>query len=259
MPHARKVRWGTSHIMKPYVDWFEGRGVHVLPIPFDTTDHEAYIQRVHAIFVPGGDTEFVLQSRAFMRSVRRFIELSLSPSDHGRMIPIWGTCFGMEAILAVIGGLSSFGPYPAHGLTPIHITDEGHSSRLLSGFTKKRLHALEHTRSTAQNHEFGISVAELHANPHLRRIFSVVATAVDERGNEYVAAVESRFFPIFGVMWHPERQRSGGAFADAFLREIKRGRPLLSSSSIPPRLSSVLKAHPCIQFSELKDQLCYFF
>jgi GMP synthase-like glutamine amidotransferase len=253
MPHARRVRWGTSHIMKPYVDWFEERGVHVLPIPFDTMDHEAYLQQVNAVFLPGGDTEYVLTCRPFMRSVRRLIEGCIAHS-----LPMWGTCFGMEAILAVIGGIRTFRQYPAHGLAPIRITDEGKTSRLLSGFTRRQRHALEHTRSTAQNHEFGISAEEIYANPHLRRFFSVVATAIDERGVEYVAAIESRFFPIFGVIWHPERQHSGSPFAEAFIREIKSGRPLPSRISIPPRISSVMKAYPCIQYPEHKDQLCYF-
>lgn len=27
IPHLKKVKYGQTHIMKPYVDWFEERGV----------------------------------------------------------------------------------------------------------------------------------------------------------------------------------------------------------------------------------------
>ena len=39
IPHSLKIKYGSSHIMKSYVDWFERRGIHVIPIPYDTKHH----------------------------------------------------------------------------------------------------------------------------------------------------------------------------------------------------------------------------
>jgi hypothetical protein len=38
----RHIKYGTSHIMKPYVDWFEERGISVIPIPYDTNQPDTY-------------------------------------------------------------------------------------------------------------------------------------------------------------------------------------------------------------------------
>ena len=36
----------------------------------------------------------------------------------------------------------------------------------------------------------------------------IIATAVDERGKEYVAAIEANYYPVYGVQWHPELNSS---------------------------------------------------
>lgn len=257
MPHSKKTRWGRSHLMKDYVDWIERHGIRVVAIPFDTHDHEEYVACIQGLLIPGGDTPYVLRCRAFMRSVRRFLELSLS-SAHP--FPIWGTCFGMEALMAAMGNIHSFGSFPAHGLTPIQITAEGRRSRMIRELTASQRRILEQTESTAQNHEYGISVEDFMSNASLRRFFTVVAVAVAERVQErrtYVAAIEGRGgFPVFGVMWHPERSPHD-PFATVFIRQIKEsGRRPSPHGMIPPFSAPI---HRCIQYPEHSDRSCFFY
>ena len=40
MPHEAPVKHGNTHIMKSYVDWFEKRGISVVPIPYNTKNCE---------------------------------------------------------------------------------------------------------------------------------------------------------------------------------------------------------------------------
>jgi GMP synthase-like glutamine amidotransferase len=91
IPHLKKVKYGTSHIMKAYVDWFEERGVHVIPIPYDTTEHEMYFRMINGLVIPGGETTFIIKNKIFMATVTQFIELSLQQNEY---FPIWGTCWG---------------------------------------------------------------------------------------------------------------------------------------------------------------------
>ena len=68
IPHANKTKYGDSHIMKPYVDWFEERGVRVIPIPYDTTKHEMYFHMVNGLFIPGGETTFIIKNKTLMNT-----------------------------------------------------------------------------------------------------------------------------------------------------------------------------------------------
>jgi gamma-glutamyl hydrolase len=259
-PHQAKAKHGTSHIMKAYVDWFEDRGIHVVPIPYDIKDCDAIFDMISGLLIPGGETSYLLRHRAYMRTVTRFVQLAVRSGVH---FPIWGTCFGMEVLLSVIGGFTSFSPSIAHRLTPIRLTKAADRSRMFRKCPKDIREQLETTPSTQQNHEFGMSPEEFKNNTHLTRFYHVLATGVDEGGKEYIAAIEAKHFPIYGVMWHPERQTDspfGHYFADFFVSELRRNKKTASQGRlcIPP-LRSMMAAHRCTHYPELGRQLCYFF
>ena len=92
----KKTKYGNAHIMKPYVDWFEERGVRVIPIPYNTTDHEKYFKMINGLLIPGGETTFIMKNNIFVESVTKFFELSLQQNKY---FPIWGTCFGFELLM----------------------------------------------------------------------------------------------------------------------------------------------------------------
>ena len=254
IPHSQKTKYGKSHIMKPYVDWFEERGVRVIPIPFDTTQHELYFQMVNGLLIPGGETGFIMKNETFINSITRFFELSLQQDEY---FPIWGTCFGFEVLMTLIGGFTRFKKYNAHGFYPIHITQDGYKSRMFHSFSPQYTHYLEHNKSTAENHEYGISPQDFMDNIHLRRFYDILATSVDENGKEYVAAIEGKYYPVYGVQWHPERQKSTGPFINFFISELHKNKH--KCHQFIPHLSDVVKPHKCIQYSEHKNLLCYFF
>lgn len=254
-PHQAKTKQGTSHMMKAYVDWFEDRGVHVVPIPYDTKDVDVIFSMIHGLLIPGGETEYLMRHRTYMRTVRHFVELALHSSVY---FPIWGTCFGMEALLSVIGGFSSFSSSVSHGLSPLHLTDQVAKSRMFHRWSKKALHRLESTPSTQQNHEFGLLVDEFKNNHHLTGFYHVLATAIDEAGHEYVAAIEGRDKPVYGVMWHPERQRGvGDRFAEFFVSELRKNRKAVEVYF--PSVRTVMEEQPCSHYPELRGEGCYFF
>ena len=253
IPHSKKVKQGTSHIMKAYVDWLEERGVRVLPIPYDTKEHEVYFYQINGLLIPGGETVYILKNEAFVHSVTRFVELSF---QKGEYFPIWGTCFGFQSLLHVIGDIPSFQKHPNHGVTPLHITKEGRHSRMFASFTKRYLHYLEAYPSTSNNNEYGISPREFEDNPHLRRFFRVVTTSIDENGQEYVSTIEGAYYPVYGVQWHPERQNTTGQFVDFFVSELKKNKHVCKGI---PFVRGTVQAHRCVQYPEHKNLHCYFF
>lgn len=253
IPHQKKTKYGTSHIMKSYVDWFEERGVRVIPIPYDTTQYEAYFENVNGLFIPGGETSYIMKNNIFLETITKFFELSLNKNEY---FPIWGTCFGFELLMFLIGNFKKLKHYPAHGFYPLKITDSGYKSRLFSSFPTHYLHYLENHKSCNNNHEYGISPADFLENEHLSRFYSILATSMADNGKEYVAAIEGRGYPVYGVQWHPERQRTSGYFVDFFISELKKNKHKCVAY---PYLRNCMKARKCIQYSEHKDKMCYFF
>jgi len=253
IPHMKKTKYGSSHIMKPYVDWFEERGVRVIPVPYDTTDYEMYFSIIKGLFIPGGETTYIIKNKTFVETVTKFFELSLQKDEY---FPIWGTCFGFEMLMFLIGGFTHLKKYPAAGFYPLHITSDGYSSKMFRSFPKNYLNYLQNYKSCNNNHDFGISPADFMANDNLRRFYNIIGTSMDDNGKEYVAAIEGKFYPVYGVQWHPERQRTTGYFVDFFISELKKNGHHCGTQ---PFLRTVMKYNKCIQYPEHKNLGCYFF
>jgi gamma-glutamyl hydrolase len=236
--------------MKSYVDWFEEQGVHVLPIPYDTDHCEMYFQMVNGLFIPGTDKGYDIQHKKLVHTVTRFLELSMQPNEY---FPIWGTCFGLQLLLRIIGKCT-LQRHEANGLFPLRLTPESKRSDMMRSFSKSYLYALEHHPLTLQNHMYGISPHEFMINPHLRRFYRILATAIDEKGKEYVTIVEGKYYPIYGVQNHPERQRQSRPFLSFFLSRLHNNK---HTSCSLPWMRSMYTPHKCMM--EQKNALCYFF
>lgn len=254
IPHFQKNEHGNSHIMKAYVDWFEDRGVRVIPIPYDTTDYELYFNMINGLFIPGGETSYIMKQKEFITTVMNFFEMSLQKDEY---FPIWGTCFGFEILMFLVGNFNKLAKIPAHGFYPISITPEGYKSKLFSSFSSKYLHYLEANKSTSQNHEYGITPRDFIKNKHLENFFNILATSIDENETEYVAAIEAKKYPIYGVCWHPERQNTTAPFADFFVSELKKNKH--KCKIMIPFLRNIYKPYKCTQYTEHRKLLCYFF
>jgi len=237
--------------MKSYVDWFEAIGVGVLPIPYDTIDHEHYFYRINGLLLPGTDKGYDVKNPMVMQSAQRFFELSL---QKGEYFPIFGICFGFQLLVSLVGGITRFATHHSDGLTALTILHE--HAKLLSPFSKKDLLHLEHTTATLQNHQHGISVKGFTKNTSLVQFYHIVASAIDDKGKEYVAAIESKYFPVYGVQFHPERSPSWTPLLQFMVSELRRSSHRCTKL---PLVGSVTNAHKCMHYDGLKHALCYFF
>jgi len=66
---------------------------------------------------------------------------------------------------------------------------------------------LETENVTYFDHNDGIEPEHFASNPLLAQMFDVLATSVDRAGKEYVAAIQGKVMPIYGVQFHPEKIR----------------------------------------------------
>ena len=253
IPHGKTIH-GPSHIMKSFIDWIESCGASILVIPFDTPLHQInlYFQRINGLFIPGGDTVYIVKDTAFMNTITRFFELSIQQNEY---FPIWGTCFGFQLLILLFGKNAKLSDHRCYQMAPIMITEEGRQSRLFSSLSPRFLHSLEHKKSTTHLHDLGISPSAFIKNEHLRRFYNILATSVDEKGKEYVAAIEAKHFPIYGVTWHPERGKKN-EFITFFLSECCKNK---HKTIVMPHVNTYAILHKCIQYNAHKKEGCYFF
>jgi gamma-glutamyl hydrolase len=235
---------GSQHIFKTYVDWCQNNNVNVVPIPYDTKEHDKYFKMVNGLLIPGGvngDTT-LLKNKIYLNCVRTFVLLSLR--DY---FPIWGTCFGLQLLVCFIGGCKKLNMHHANGMYPI----KTFKSRMFTHFTSRNIHTLEHSKSTYHNHTFGVSFDNF-KNVHIRRFYNISATAIDDNNKEYVAAIEAKYYPIYGTQFHPERYDSG-PFIDFFISELKKNKHLCKNGPI----HDYKYINKCIHENKKDD--CYFF
>ena len=250
IPHENK-KTNVAYIMKKDVDWFEQRGVRVVPIPYDTPNIDIYLSLINGLYIPGGDMPFIMKHTAFIKTVTKFVEFSLQQDEY---FPIWGTCFGFELLLFITGKFTHLSKYEASGLYPITIINQ---SRMLHKFSKRSLQSLEQSNSTVHNHYFGISPEEFLKNPQLRRFYTIISTCIDNHGKTFISAIEGKKHPIYGVQFHPEFQKTSSAFADFFIGELSKNKN--KCKIILPHIKIYQPLKKCKSYQSSSKLMCYMF
>lgn len=129
-------------------------------------------------------------------------------NDEGKYLPIWGTCLGFEdlAIFAsdsgrniLTGGLDSDDEnYSLHFLIdPEHTKLFGPLGNDASIFNKAKI--------TYNHHQFGVEPEAFRRDKSLGEVFYPTALSYDNKGRAFVATMESKKYPFYGVQFHPEK------------------------------------------------------
>eukprot|EP01047_Picozoa_sp_COSAG01_P060824 COSAG01_NODE_7509_length_3176_cov_32.916477_3_plen_249_part_00 len=178
---------------------------------------------MNGLVLPGGDPWPQVSSGA----VRQLYRLALEANNKGDHFPVWGTCAGMQTLMAyaasgcqarVIDGGIPFGTCAVEGpitrgwdsinqTSKLHLSDEARSSRLLGATRMGTVlqQWLEREEITFNYHNGGASLNEFTRHTKLGQMFSVLSTSIDRQNRAYVSTIEGRVYPFYGVQWHPEK------------------------------------------------------
>jgi hypothetical protein len=234
---------GPSIITKASVDWLQGAGLAVVPIPYTySPSHVRHIvDSLHGLYLQGGPVDNLRYRnlvRALLEEIHRRHKLLLEGEEGGAYFPVFGVCHGLQTVLSLYGSewpLDEFNQYGVHRsvlrLTP-HAKEEG---RLVRG-------ARRFPTTGVFSHEYGLSLERFNANEVLRAHFRILTTTRDRDGKRFISTVEGTVAPMYLVQHHPEVDREFQWAADFFAVELSEA--LKQRGPLPRRRSELTLGEP---------------
>ncbi len=220
---------GDSYIASSHITWLKRFGVKILPIPYTTKNFKGYMSKINGLYFPSGGA-FAGTQKEYYNCCKKFLQLAMKENDKGNHFPIWGGCMGMQQLMIIADGhddlehlLQRFDSFN-NLLSTLDFTEEGLRSRMMRNATKAELKKLATKNCTLNNHKMGLTPHKFKRHKNIDKFYKIVSTSVDRKGRNYVSTIEGRFYPFYGVQWHPERSSAMDYFAKFFVNELKKNR-----------------------------------
>ena len=220
---------GDSYIASSHIRWLRRHGVKIIPIPYTTKKFKYYMSRINGLYFPSGGA-FAGTQKEYYNCCKKFLQLAMKENDKGNHFPIWGGCMGMQQLMIIADGhddldklLQRFDSFDNLLLT-LDFTEDGLHSRMMSGATQAQLKKLSKKDCTLNNHKMGLSPTKFKRHKNIDKFYKIVSTSKDRKGRDFVSTIEGRFYPFYGVQWHPERSSAMDYFAKFFIKELKKNR-----------------------------------
>lgn len=202
-----------TFIPSSYVRFLEATGARVVPIPYDLPKQELnkLFKSLNGLLFTGGDTElWDLETNTYTNfsSVGRYlIKLAINANKKGDYFPIWGTCLGFELLLITIAEGNVLEKFDSnnHRTQLIYFKNLTKNSRMFRKITPRLKNISEKKKLMLFFHNYGISVEALENNTALSNFFKITSTAKAKDGKIFVASIEGKEFPFYGVQYHPEK------------------------------------------------------
>jgi len=203
---------GYSYVAAGFVKWIEAAGARAIPIRYYSSEAELkrLFNAVNGIIMPGGLTDLWMDS-PYVIAARKLWTWAREANDAGDVFPIHGTCLGFQ-LLHILESNVSFTELlvdtdsVAHAST-LEFTDAAADSVMFGGMSADLVKKLgDPSQNIAlENHMFGLPPKHYDDYPVLGETFSMLSTAVDRNGVEYVSTAEHKKYPFFATQWHPEK------------------------------------------------------
>jgi len=209
---------GDSYIASSHITWLKRFGVKILPIPYTTKNFKGYMSKINGLYFPSGGA-FAGTQKEYYNCCKKFLQLAMKENDKGNHFPIWGGCMGMQQLMIIADGhddlehlLQRFDSFN-NLLSTLDFTEEGLRSRMMRNATKAEIKKLSTKDCTLNNHKMGLTPTKFKRHKNIDQFYKIVSTSVDRKGRDYVSTIEGRFYPFYGVQWHPERSAAMDYFA----------------------------------------------
>lgn len=214
----------NSYIVASYVKHLESAGLRVAPLYYNATQQETdfLLSRLNGnissgVLFTGGSARFIekhndtLHLSAYVSKAKYILERVLQYNEQGVYYPIWATCLGMELVHFIISEDFCLERYDGWNYTSnVLFTYKVLQSKMLSNADSKLFYYMTNYNITAENHRWGISPTLYRskfytANSAIAKFFDILGLSIDKQGRVYVSIAEAKHYPVYNVMFHPEK------------------------------------------------------
>lgn len=168
----------------------------------------------------------ITRKNLFTENAKYLFDLAIKTNNEGVYFPVWGTCLGFQLIHTIVGG------FKPNILTTIEkqrrvkreikIVNPG---KLYADMSKDERKLASKYENTFYNHKWIVTDESFEANTALDKFFLRTAYSENVDGVEFIASVEARNYPIYGVLFHPEKKTNKqlrAYFALFFVNECRK-------------------------------------
>lgn len=198
----------TSYIAASYVKDVESAGARVVPILIgkERSYYQELMEKINGVLFPGGATYFN-QSDGYADAGQYILEIAKEMNDAGDYFPIFGTCLGFQLLIILESGRGT----PENRNTcysydnlPLNFTEDFRSSKMFKNAPEDIITLLKNEDVTVNYHQFCILDENLESY-NLTDDWRATSYSDDAYGVTFIASMEHRRYPFYGVQFHPEK------------------------------------------------------
>ncbi|XP_013190528.2 gamma-glutamyl hydrolase A isoform X2 [Amyelois transitella] len=198
----------TSYIAASYVKDVEASGARVVPVMIgkDRSYYENLLNKINGVLFPGGATYFN-QSDGYADAGQHIYQIAEELNSHGDYFPVFGTCLGYELLIILASGrgkVENREHCRSYGNMPLYFTDDFRDSKMFRKAQEDVVTSLANENITVNYHQFCIMDKNMEAY-NLTKDWRVTSHSNDDRGIKFIASVEHKRYPFYGVQFHPEK------------------------------------------------------
>lgn len=211
-----------DYIAASYVKWLESAGARSIVIPYDADEEllEEIFTQINGVLFPGGATDLPPNAKTMWRLILERNGVGVTEEEReGKeyFFPVWGTCLGFEFIIMLAGESESVlqSGFDSENITlPLifpteqDVIDSNGVYSIESDIfpvSSKIRETASTLNITMNNHMQGITPSHFLNSSALTNFFHITSTNKDRKGRPFVSTIESKMYPIYAVLFHPEK------------------------------------------------------
>lgn len=160
------------------------------------------LTKLNGVLFPGGSGDYLSKGRFVLEQVKRF-------NDEGTYYPLMAICLGLQNLCVFTSDLGEqvLDSFPLYKTSiPLEFKKNPRETQIFSQMRPDEIKLISTEDVNYNNHHFAVKVENFETDKGLKDFWEVTAVhKMPDDGREFVAAIESKQYPIYATMFHPEK------------------------------------------------------